>query len=161
MARLRAFCLYDFLVDLHGIDSGPFVISRCTGLAMVLLLSSLAVCPQAVQTMTVAFLAWAVRRWWQTSPRIGTPPWRGYIAIAAMSLTGLSVLVWIVMGVWAHVIGGFPPYDPVLMSLYALGFLTAFTGFLASLAGKGNLHWPACIISSGMAMLWIRWVSAE
>jgi hypothetical protein len=47
MARLRAFGLYDFLVDWHRIDSRTFMISRCVSLAMVLLLGEGLICAQA------------------------------------------------------------------------------------------------------------------
>ncbi len=53
MACLRAFRRYDFLVDLHGIDSRPFMISRCISFAMVLVLSCLEVYSQAVQNKTL------------------------------------------------------------------------------------------------------------
>jgi hypothetical protein len=76
-------------------------------------------------------------------------------------MAGLSVLVWIVMALWAHAIGGFPYLDPDLMRLYGLGFFTASAGLLASLAGKGKLRWPACFLSLTMAALWILWTSAE
>src|SRR5215472_2939831 len=108
----------------------------------------------AISAFPIAFLAWAVRRWWRTSPRIGTPAWRSYTAIAAVSMAGVSVLVWIVIPIWAHAIGGFPYYDPVLMRLYAVGFLTASVGFLPSFAGKGKLRWPAFFLSLTMDVLW-------
>src|SRR5258708_36093090 len=53
MACLRAFRRYDFLVDLHGIDSSAFMISRCISFAMVLVLSCLEVYSQAVQNKTL------------------------------------------------------------------------------------------------------------
>jgi hypothetical protein len=109
----------------------------------------------------LGFLAWSVRRWLRTAPRIVSPAWRSYFAFAATSLAGVSVLVWIVVGIWAQAIGWFPFYDPVLMRLYAWGFLTGFAGLVAGLVGKGKLRWPACGVSALMTFLWLAWMAGE
>jgi hypothetical protein len=109
----------------------------------------------------LGFLAWSVRRWLRTAPRIVSPAWRSYFAFAAISLAGISVLIWIVMGIWAQAIGGFPFYDPILMRIYAWGLLTGLAGFVASLVGKGKLRWPACGVSAVMTFLWLAAMSGE
>jgi hypothetical protein len=109
----------------------------------------------------LGLLAWSVRRWLRTTPRIVLPAWRSYFAFAATSLAGVSVLIWILMGIWAHTIGGFPFYDPILMRLYALGFLTGCAGLAAGLLGKGKLRWPACGVSALMTFLWLAAMSGE
>jgi hypothetical protein len=97
----------------------------------------------------------ALQRWWRTSPRIGAPAWRSYLAFAAISLGGLSELLWIISSFWARAIGGFHVYDPVLIWLVRFGFLAGPAGLLTSLFGKGTLRWPACGLSAVMTFLWI------
>jgi hypothetical protein len=114
-----------------------------------------------VPLVPLGFLAWSVRRWLHTTPRIVSPAWRCYFAFTATSLAGVSVLVWIVMEIWARAIGGFPFYDPILMRLYAWGFMTGFAGLVAGLVGKGKLRWPACGVSALMTLLWLAWMAGE
>jgi len=50
-------------------------------------------------------LAWALYRWWRTSPRILEPAWRSYAAIAAAVLVAVSDLMLIVYGVLVEMSG--------------------------------------------------------
>ena len=102
-----------------------------------------------------ALLIWAFQRWWRVSPRITEPLWRSYLAIGAISLAGLSDLLWIIWHFWALAIGGLHVYDQVLVWFVRLGFLTAPLGLLTSILGKGSLRWPACSLSAVMIFLWI------
>ncbi len=104
--------------------------------------------------MPLLILAWAVWRWARAHPRIVEPTWRSYAAFAAISLAGISWLLWLISEIWARVIGGFPYYDPVLLRFYRWGGLTCLAGLLASFAGKGKLRWPACFISLVMVFMW-------
>src|ERR1700687_4557583 len=102
-----------------------------------------------------AILVWAIRRWWRTTPRIGVPAWRSYLAVGAISFAALSELLWIISGFWARAIGGFHVYDPMLIWFVRFGFLAGPAGLLTSLFGKGLLRWPDWGLSAGMTLLWI------
>lgn len=100
-----------------------------------------------------AFLIWAIKGWWASSPRIIAPPWRSYLAIGATSLVGLSNLLWLVFGFWLDINGG-RSHESMFTWLAAIGFIAAPAGFLASLVGKGNLRRPACYLGVVMTILW-------
>jgi hypothetical protein len=99
-------------------------------------------------------LFWAVWLWARSTPRISTPAWPSYVALAATAFVSLSVLLWDVSLLGARVIGGFPFYDPVLLRFYRWGFLTSLAGLLTSIAGKGKLRGPSCGLSVLMTSLW-------
>ena len=63
--------------------------------------------------------------WMRSAPRIAEPVWRGYSAIGATTLAGISVMLWVFSFVWARKIGGFGYYDPVLMRFYRWGSVMA------------------------------------
>ena len=111
--------------------------------------------------LPVLMLVWALWRWWHTAPLIIQPAWRSYVAFIAITLGGISSLLWLVSIVWAGVIGGFAYYDPVVLRFYRWGFFTGVAGFLISFAGKGKLRWPACGLSFLMAMLWMMAATSE
>jgi hypothetical protein len=103
---------------------------------------------------TLTTLIWAVKRWWRTSPRIGTPAWKGYLAVGAIALVGLSELLWILFGILVNV-GRGDSYDTLLTWTAGLGLYAAPAALLASLFGKGILRWPACTLSIVMGGLWV------
>jgi len=105
-------------------------------------------------------LAWALRRWWNSQPRIELPTWRSYVAFTSFILGGLSVLLWIVLVIWARV-AGFRHYDPILLRSYGVGLLLGLAGFVLSFPGKGKLRWPACFISFAMVFMWFVAASME
>jgi hypothetical protein len=117
--------------------------------------------PYLVFASLLAILVWAFQRWWRTPARIGVPAWQSYVAIGAFGLAALSFLLWLILFAWAHAIGGFPFYHPVVMRFYAWGFLTGACGIAMSLAGKGKLRWPACGVSALMTFLWIAAATGE
>ncbi|HEY2546296.1 MAG TPA: hypothetical protein VGI46_09540 [Candidatus Acidoferrum sp.] len=106
-------------------------------------------------------LAWAIWRWAHSFPKIGEPPWRYYVAYAAVGLAGVSSLLWLILAIWAIVIGGFPFYDPTVLSFYRWGLLTGAAGLLTSFAGKGKLRWPTCGLSFLMIFLWFAAATSE
>lgn len=101
-----------------------------------------------------AFLIWAIKRWWVSSPRIIAPAWRSYLAIGATALVGLSNLLWLVFGIWLDLNGG-RSYESTFTWLAVIGFIAAPAGFVASVLGKGNLRRPAYYLGVVMTILWV------
>ena len=108
-----------------------------------------------------AVFIWTLRHWVKSSPKVMEPSWRSYTAIAAITLVGFSILLWIGAQIWAWVIGGFPFYDPVLLSFYRWGALTSLAGLLASLGGNGKLRWPSFGLSILMMFSWLAAATGE
>jgi hypothetical protein len=111
--------------------------------------------------LPLLILFWATWRWARLKPKIGIPAWRSYVAIAAAFLAGLSAVLCVTSLIWAHVIGGFQFYDPILMRFYRWGFLTSAAGLITSLVGKGNLRWPSCLLSALMVFFWFAAAMGE
>jgi hypothetical protein len=80
------------------------------------------------------------------------------MAIAALILTGLSELLWIVSSVWVDAFRGY--HFRVFLWIVRLGSFTGPVGMLGSLFGKGTLRWPAFSLSVVMTLLWIHTGSA-
>jgi|HubBroStandDraft_6_1064221.scaffolds.fasta_scaffold2815163_1 hypothetical protein len=97
----------------------------------------------------------------RSSPRIAEPVWRGYSAIGAATLAGVSVILWVFSFVWAQKVGGFGYYDPVLMRFYRCGSITGLAGLVAGFGGAGKLKWPACGLSTLMTLLWLIAATGE
>ena len=97
----------------------------------------------------------------RSSPRVAEPAWRGYTAIGAASLAGISVMLWVASFVWARKVGGFAYYDPVLMRFYRLGSVTGLAGVVAGFGGAGKLKWPTCLLATFMTLLWIIAATGE
>lgn len=117
--------------------------------------------PYPIFAALLGILIWAFLRWWRSTPRIGVPAWRSYTAIGAFCVSVLSFLLWLTLFAWAHAIGGFPFYDPVVMCFYALGFLTGVLGMVLSLIGKGKLCGPSFSFVAIMTLLWVLAASGE
>jgi hypothetical protein len=108
----------------------------------------------------VAFVL-VVWRWMRSSPKIAEPAWRGYFALAAASLAGISVILWVTSIVWAQKIGGFGYFDPVLLRFYRWGALTGLAGLVAGFGGTGKLRWPSCALATIMTLLWLMAATGE
>jgi hypothetical protein len=64
--------------------------------------------------------------------------------------------------IYAHLIGGFPFYDPRLMRIFRWGALLSLMGFLFGVEGawrSSTLRWHAIAGSAGTLFFWI--VAAE
>ena len=100
-------------------------------------------------------LAWALHRWWRTSPRIVEPVWRSYAAIGASGLATWSIFLFIVYSILVAM-GTTGTCEYWVCGLIALsGFAAAPLGFLASLPGNGKLRWPACGLSALVTAFWL------
>jgi len=111
--------------------------------------------------LPVAVLFWAIWRWARSTPRIGPPAWRSYMAIVATTFVALSALLWVTSILWARAIGGFPYYDSALLRIFSWGGLTSLAGLLTSVLGKGKLKWPSCGLSALMIILWFAAAMGE
>ena len=100
-------------------------------------------------------LAWAIYRWWRTSPRILEPAWRSHAAIVAAVLVALSDLMMMVYGVLEEMSGNGSCDHSLCTSVATVGFFAGPFGFLTSLPGNGKLRWPACGLSVLMTVFWL------
>ena len=106
----------------------------------------------ACWALSPVVLGWAIRRWWKSVPRFETPNWRSRLALAAFSLGGLSLALWYILTI-RGLVRGARYYDAI--PLDGWGSLAGLAGFLCSLPAKGNLKWPAFIVSAAMVFVWV------
>jgi hypothetical protein len=92
---------------------------------------------------------------------IPKPAWRGYTAVGAVGLSGISVCLWVTSLIWARAIGGFGYYDPVLLQFFRWGSVTGLAGLAASFVATGKLRWPTCGLSMLMVLLWFMAAMGE
>jgi len=77
--------------------------------------------------------------------------------VIGFTLATLSGVLAISSVVYAHAIGGFPFYDPLLMKIYGLGAVLSLAGILFSLSGiwrPSVLRWHAPVCSVGTLLFW-------
>lgn len=113
-----------------------------------------------VYALPVVF-AWGWVRWVRR-PQPRTLP--ALLSLVGFLLATTSGLLAISMLSYAHVIGGFPYYDPTLLRIYRWGTLLSLSGVLSGLIGlwqPGPLRWhaPACAV--GTLLFWIAAASTE
>ncbi|HEY6254027.1 MAG TPA: hypothetical protein VI685_29085 [Candidatus Angelobacter sp.] len=109
-----------------------------------------------VVTCSVPVLAiWGWVRWARnTQPRTAY----AYMSLAGFGLSNLSAMLAITTATYAHAIGGFAHYDPVLIDIYGLGLVLSMGGLACSLIGvfKPNpLRWHAPACALGMFVFWL------
>jgi hypothetical protein len=66
--------------------------------------------------------------------------------------------------VYAHAIGGFRYYDPLLLRIYRWGILLSVAGFLFSLGGiwgRDAWRWYSPLLSLGMLFVWFAYAIGE
>jgi len=86
------------------------------------------------------------------------------LPLAGFSLTTLSGLLAAASMAYAHMIGGFPFYDPLLLRIYRWGALLSLVGLLLALGGiarPGALRWHAPVAAAGMFLFWLVAASGE
>jgi hypothetical protein len=84
-------------------------------------------------------------------------------SFGGFTLASLSALLEIGSGGYAQ-FHTFRFYDPVLMTVYHLGFFTAALGLVVSvggLASKSPLRWKAPALSTAMLLLWLLQIASE
>jgi hypothetical protein len=82
----------------------------------------------------------------------------GFIFATASVVLAISSLI------YAHAIGGFPFYDPLLLRIYRTGTLFSLLGILFSLIGvwgPNPLRWHAGFCSTGTLLFWFFSATGE
>jgi len=79
------------------------------------------------------------------------------LSLASFTFATGSGLLAVCSVLYAHAIGGFPFYDPLLMRIYAAGSLMSLTAILLSLGGVWRpnlLRWHAPVCAVGTLLFW-------
>jgi len=99
-------------------------------------------------------MVWAWMRWWRNSQNRTVC---SFLSLVGLGLATSSAILMIVTTIYAHQIGGFPFYDPLLLRIYRWGGLLSSAGIVFGVGGvwrPNPLRWltPACAL--GMFLLW-------
>jgi hypothetical protein len=96
------------------------------------------------------WIRWAVRPYPRT--------WFSIMSLVGFTFATASVGLAISSGIYAHEIGGFPFYDPLLMQIFRTGFLLSVTGILFSVIGAWRpnpFRWHAGVCAIGTLVFWL------
>jgi hypothetical protein len=93
-------------------------------------------------------------RWVSSGATLTEPRWRSLAATIGLAASTFSLSLIIALAIHAVITGGFPYYSRPLMTAFRVGFLTALTGVLGALIGKGSLEVPAIISSILCLLIW-------
>jgi hypothetical protein len=101
-----------------------------------------------------AVMIWGWLRW---SKRIQPQTLASILSLIGFTLATASGLLAISSMLYAHAVGGFPFYDPLLLRIYRWGALLSLSGTVFALIGvwrPGPLRWhaPACAV--GTLLFW-------
>jgi hypothetical protein len=86
------------------------------------------------------------------------------LSLIGFSLATASGILAVSSLIYAHTIGGFPFYDPLLLRIYRIGDLLSLTGILFSLSGAWRpspLRWHAPICCTGTLLFWFASAMGE
>src|SRR5215472_5528278 len=81
-------------------------------------------------------LAWALHRWWRTSPRIVEPAWRSHAAIMAAVLVGGSDLMMIIYGILTEMSGNGSCNHSLCTSVATIGFFAGANRIVCESPGE-------------------------
>jgi len=87
--------------------------------------------------------------------------WRTTAGLVAWVIGSCSAVLFLVTVIYAHRIGGFPYYDPLLASIYRYGCLSAFVGLAVGVAGIGRVRVAVVVLSGTMLTLWLICATSE
>lgn len=106
-------------------------------------------------------MIWGWVRWFsRTQPR--TLP--SILSLIGFALATASGLLAVSSVLYAHVRGGFPYYDPLLMRIYAWGGMLSLSGIVFGIGGvwrPGPVRWLAPICSLGTLLFWFASAMGE
>jgi len=115
----------------------------------------------AIYIALPAMVIWGWARWAKRAKQWMFFPILSLIGFAFATMSGLFA-IWSVH--YAHAIGGFPFYDPLLLRFYRWGALLSATGFLFALIGvwkPSSLRWHSLVSASGTFMFWVMAATGE
>lgn len=99
---------------------------------------------------------WGWIRWARRIEQPRTPS--SYLSLIGFGLSTISTVLAVGGVFYAHQIGGFRHYDPVLIDIYGAGLLLSLGGLACALIGllKPNpLRWHAPLCALGMFIFWL------
>jgi hypothetical protein len=99
-------------------------------------------------------MAWAWIRWSRQKQ-----PWTpcSILSLISLTLATASGLLAFWSLVYAHAVGGFPFYDPLLLRIYRWGGSLSLAGIACAISGvwrPNPLRWHAPACSTGMLLFW-------
>ena len=104
---------------------------------------------------------WGWMRWRKTNqPRTRMSD----LSFAGFALASASVLLAALTVFAAMVRGGFPYYDPLLLTIYKIGFVLSLGGLIFGLCGiwrNGPVRWHAPLCALGILVFWLLSASSE
>ena len=86
------------------------------------------------------------------------------LSLIGFTLATTSGLLAVSSLLYAHAIGGFPFYDPLLMRIYRWGGLLSLSGIVFGIAGvwrPGPVRWLAPVCSFGTLLFWFASAMGE
>ena len=108
-----------------------------------------------------ALMIWGWARWFsRTQPR--TLP--SILSLIGFTFATASGLLGVSSVLYAHVRGGFPYYDPLLMRIYGWGGMLSLSGIVFGIGGvwrPGPVRWLAPVCSVGTLLFWFASAMGE
>src|SRR2546422_11769129 len=108
-----------------------------------------------------AVMIWGWVRWWKRiQPR--TP--FSILSLIGFTLATASGLLAISSVLYAHAVGGFPFYDPLLLRIYRWGGLLSVSGIVFGISGiwrPSSLRWYAPAFAVGTFLFWFASAMGE
>ena len=101
-----------------------------------------------------AAIIWGWVRW---SKRVQPPTLTSVLSVIGFALATASSLLAVSSVLYAHAIGGFGFYDPLLMRIYRWGALLSSSSFAFGLSGvwrPGPLRWHTPLCAIGTFLFW-------
>jgi hypothetical protein len=99
-------------------------------------------------------MVWGWIRWARRSNARSMP---SILSLVGFTFSNASGILAVFSVMYAHIIGGFPYYDPLLLRIYGVGSILSLTAVLFSLGGvwrSNPLRWHAPFCSVGMLLFW-------
>jgi hypothetical protein len=108
-----------------------------------------------------ALLVWGWVRWGKQSKSSSLS---SILSLIGFLLATFSALLAISSGLYAHAIGGFPYYDPLLLKIYRWAALLSLGGIVFGACGAWRpnpLRWHAPVCAIGMFVFWFVMATGE
>lgn len=109
----------------------------------------------------VGFLTWCWYRWFTSNIKAPSLSWRSSLIILALLLVSGSAVLFVGVGIYSRVIGGFEYYSQTFLIIGRLGFWLAISGIIAGIFGKSSLRIHAVVSAVVMLILWFAIAASE